>query len=61
MPALTFEERDKVATFSNYEEYLDSLITDVDRAYIGDEDVARFEHVAPDIHYYGYRGAHKKG
>ena len=39
----TFQVRDKVATYLSYEDYLDSLTNDVDRMYLGDEDVARLD------------------
>jgi hypothetical protein len=37
----TFEIRDKVAVFLSYESYLDSLVTDSDRAFLDDDDLAR--------------------
>jgi hypothetical protein len=37
----TFEIRDKVAVFTTYESYLDSLVGESDRAFLDDDDLAR--------------------
>jgi Domain of unknown function (DUF4464) len=36
-----FEVRDKVVAFSNYEDYLDSQVSELDMFYLEDEDLAR--------------------
>ncbi|RYG49989.1 DUF4464 domain-containing protein [archaeon] len=36
-----FEVRDKVVSYSSYEDYLDSQVSEVDMFYLEDEDLAR--------------------
>lgn len=37
----TYDVRDSVVAFGTYEEYLDSQVTDTDRAFLEDDDIAR--------------------